>query len=126
MRIASLVLAAAVLSAPVAWAQDGPVVIKAATVLDGTGRILRNTALVVNNGRIARIDASAQGTTYDLTGLTVMPGWIETHAHIASHFDRETGRIHNDAESRGETLDQALLYTMENAYKILMSGFTTV
>jgi imidazolonepropionase-like amidohydrolase len=102
------------------------VVIKAATVFDGTGKILRNTAIVVNNGKIARIDPAAQGTTYDLTGLTVMPGWIETHAHIASHFDRDTGRIHNDAESRGETLDQALLYTMENAYKILMSGFTTV
>jgi imidazolonepropionase-like amidohydrolase len=102
------------------------VVIKAATVFDGTGKILRNTAIVVNNGKIARIDPAAQGTTYDLTGLTVMPGWIETHAHIASHFDRATGRIHNDAESRGETLDQALLYAMENAYKILMSGFTTV
>src|SRR5262245_44728616 len=99
MRIASLMLAAVVVFAAAAWAQDGPVVIKATTVLDGTGRILANTAIVVNNGRIARLDPSAQGTTYDLTGLTVMPGWIETHAHIASHFDRETGRIHNDAES---------------------------
>ncbi|HEY6362853.1 MAG TPA: amidohydrolase family protein [Vicinamibacterales bacterium] len=126
MRIASLMLAAAVVSTPAAWAQDGPVVIKAATVFDGTGRILRNTAIVVSNGRIARVDPSAQGTTYDLAGLTVMPGWIETHAHIASHFDRETGRIHNDAESRAETIDQTMLYTMENAYRILVSGFTTV
>ena len=63
---------------------------------------------------------------YDLTGLTIMPGWIETHAHIASHFDRDTGRIHNEVDSRAETLDQAMLYTMENAYRILMSGFTTV
>jgi imidazolonepropionase-like amidohydrolase len=115
MKIARLILAAAAVSAPAAWAQDAPVVIKAATVFDGTGKVLRNTAVVVNNGKIARIDPAAQGTTYDLTGLTVMPGWIETHAHIASHFDRDTGRIHNEAESRGETLDQALLYTMENA-----------
>ena len=126
MKIASLILACAVVAATAAFAQDGPVVIKGATVFDGQGGVLRNTAIVVNNGRIARIDPSASGTTYDLTGLTIMPGWIETHAHIASHFDRDTGRIHNDAESRSETIDQAMLYTMENANRMLMTGFTTV
>ncbi len=126
MKITSLVLATAVMAATAAFAQDGPSVIKAATIFDGKGGILRNTAIVVNDGRIVRLDPSAQGTVYDLTGLTIMPGWIETHAHIASHFDRDTGRIHNEVDSRAETLDQAMLYTMENAYRILMSGFTTV
>jgi imidazolonepropionase-like amidohydrolase len=126
MRIARLTLALVLVAASAAFAQDGPVVIKGATIFDGKGGILRNTSIVVNNGRIVRIDPAAQGTTYDLTGLTIMPGWIETHAHIASHFDRDTGRIHNDAESGSETVDQAMLYTMENAYRILMSGFTTV
>ncbi len=126
MKITSLVLATAVMATTAAFAQDGPAVIKAATIFDGKGGILRNTAIVVNDGRIVRLDPSAQGTVYDLTGLTIMPGWIETHAHIASHFDRDTGRIHNEVDSRDETLDQAMLYTMENAYRILMSGFTTV
>ncbi len=125
MRIASLTLAAAVIAVTAASAQDGPVVVRGTTVFDGKGGILRNTAIVVSDGRIARIDPAAQGTTYDLAGLTIMPGWIETHAHIASHFDRDTGRIHSDAGSR-ETIDQAMLYTMENAYRILLSGFTTV
>ena len=126
MRIASLTLAIAVIAATAAFAQDAPVVIKGATIFDGRGAILTNTAIVVSDGKIVRIDPSAQGTTYDLTGLTIMPGWIETHAHIASHFDRGSGRIHSEAESRSETIDQAMLYTMENAYRILMSGFTTV
>jgi imidazolonepropionase-like amidohydrolase len=60
-----------------------------------------------------------------LGDLTLMPGWIDTHAHIASHFDRDTGRAHS-AETKGETPQQAMLYAAENAYKILMSGFTTV
>ena len=107
MKITSLVLATAVMAATAAFAQDGPAVIKAATIFDGKGGILRNTAIVVNDGRIVRLDPSAQGTVYDLTGLTIMPGWIETHAHIASHFDRDTGRIHNEVDSRAETLDQS-------------------
>jgi imidazolonepropionase-like amidohydrolase len=126
MNIASLALACAVVAATAAFAQDAPVVIKGTTIFDGKGGVLRNTAIVVNNGRIARLDPAASGTTYDLTGLTIMPGWIETHAHIASHFDRDTGRIHNEVESRSETIDQAMLYTMENAYRMLMTGFTTV
>ena len=126
MRITSLTLVTSLIAATGAFAQAGPVVIKSATIFDGRGAILRNTAIVVNDGKIIRIDPSAQGTTYDLTSLTIMPGWIETHAHIAAHFDRDTGRIHNEAESRSETLDQAMLYTMENAYSMLMSGFTTV
>jgi imidazolonepropionase-like amidohydrolase len=126
MRIASLTLAVTLIGASGAFAQDRAVVIRGATILNGTGAVLRNTAIVVSDGKIARIDPSAQGTTYDLAGLTIMPGWIETHAHIASHFDRDTGRIHNDVESRSETVDQAMLYAMENAYRILLSGFTTV
>jgi imidazolonepropionase-like amidohydrolase len=125
MRIAGLALAITVIAGTAALAQDGPVVIRGGTVFDGKGGILRNTAIVVDEGRIVRIDPAAQGTTYDLTGLTIMPGWIETHAHIASHFDRDTGRIHDNA-GRAETIDQSMLYAMENAYRMLMSGFTTV
>jgi imidazolonepropionase-like amidohydrolase len=126
MRIATLTFAALIAAATGAFAQDGPVVIKGATILDGRGGTLRNTAILVNGGRIVRIDPAAQGTTYDLGGLTIMPGWIETHAHIAAHFDRRTGRIHNDADSAGETLDEAMLYAFENAYAMLLTGFTTV
>ncbi|HUR32828.1 MAG TPA: amidohydrolase family protein [Vicinamibacterales bacterium] len=57
--------------------------------------------------------------------MTLMPGWIDTHVHIANHFDRVTGRMHSD-QSKPETPEEATMYLMENAYNVLMSGFTTV
>jgi imidazolonepropionase-like amidohydrolase len=107
----------------VAQSQTRPVVVRASTVLDGRGGILRDIALVIDGSRIVRIDAKALQATYDLRGLTVMPGWIDTHTHIANHFDRETGRVHSNV---GETPQQAMLYAMENAYNTLLAGFTTI
>ena len=59
--------------------------------------------------------------TYDLTGLTVMPGWIDTHVHLGWHFNRE-GRL----EQGKATPEQSALYAEGNAYATLMGGFTTV
>ena len=115
---------AALLAAPTASvAQDGPIVIRADHVLDGKGATLTNTSIVVQGSRISRLDPSAQGVTYDLRGLTVMPGWIDTHAHIIQHFDRKTGKTPGRGE---ETPAEQALYAAENAYRTLMAGFTTV
>src|SRR3989442_14315695 len=87
------VFVVATLAAPVAaLAQDGPVVIRADTVFDGRGGTLTNTSIVGQGTQITRNDPAAQGVTYDLRGLTVMPGWIGTHAHILPHFHRQTGK----------------------------------
>ncbi len=106
-----------------AAAQDGPVVIKADMVLDGKGATLANTSIVVQGSRIVRLDPNGQGTTYDLRGLTVMPGWIDTHAHIVQHFDRKTGKTPRRGD---ETPQQSALYAAENAYMTLLGGFTTI
>jgi imidazolonepropionase-like amidohydrolase len=108
----------------VAQSQTRPVVVRMSTVLDGKGGILRDVALVIEGSRIVRIDSKAVQATYDLRGFTVMPGWIDTHTHIASHFDRETDRIHSPDVT--ESAQQAMLYAMENAYKTLLAGFTTI
>ena len=118
------VFVVATLAVPVAvLAQDGPVVIRADTVFDGRGGTLTNTSIVVQGSQITRIDPAAQGVTYDLRGLTVMPGWIDTHAHIVQHFDRTTGKTPRRGD---ETSQQAALYAVENAYMTLVGGFTTV
>ena len=75
--------------------------------------------------RITKIYPNAQGVTYDLKGLTVMPGWIDTHVHIDAHFDRN-GKSHSPALAKDETPEQTMLYAVENAYRVLMAGFTTV
>jgi imidazolonepropionase-like amidohydrolase len=107
---------------PLAEAQERPIVLKAATILDGKGQILRNTIIVVDAGKIARIggDAPAGAITYDLTNLTVTPGWIDTHAHIFWHFDN--GRL----AGKDESPIRAMLHATDNAIVTLNAGFTTI
>ena len=108
-RLSMFVVAALLLPAvAVAQNQARPVVIRASTVLDGKGGVLRDVALVIEGTKIVRIDSTASEATYDLRGLTVMPGWIDTHTHIADHFDRDTGKVHS--QTVGETPQQAMLY----------------
>jgi imidazolonepropionase-like amidohydrolase len=101
------------------------ITIKAARVLDGRGATLTNAAVVVQGSKIVGIERNPTRVTYDLGDMTLMPGWIDTHVHIASHFDRDTGRMHS-AQSKPETREEATMYLVENAYNVLMSGFTTV
>jgi imidazolonepropionase-like amidohydrolase len=126
MRVARTLVLASLLVPAIAGAQSQPrpIVIRASTVLDGKGAILRDIAIVVEGTRIARIDSNVSAATYDLRGVTVMPGWIDTHTHIAAHFDRETDRVHSPQVK--ETPQQAMLYAAENAYKTFMAGFTTI
>src|SRR6266571_2669321 len=103
-------------------AQDRPIVLKAETVLNGKGQILHNTIIVVEGGKIARIGGAAPpgAIIYDLTGLTVTPGWIDTHAHIFWHF--HDGRL----AGKDEPPSQALLHAVDNAIVTLSAGFTTI
>src|SRR5262249_620323 len=102
-----------------------PIVIRATTLIDGKGGVMRNASIVVQGARITRIDSGAQAATYDFKGLTVMPGWIDTHVHIDAHFD-PNGKAHSPASTKDETPQQSMLYAVENAYNVLMAGFTTV
>ena len=110
-------------------AQDPPILIRAGQLLDGAGRALGPTTIVVENGTITRIVSdSSRRPTYDLSDLTVMPGGIDTHVHIGSHFDAD-GRAHHGAPARDESPEspgQLALYFAENAYVTLMAGITTV
>jgi imidazolonepropionase-like amidohydrolase len=103
--------------------QDRPVTIRAGLLIDGTGETRRNARIFIENGKITRIDGLRGAVTHDLSNLTVMPGWVDTHVHLTSHFDLD-GRLHR-AETK-ETQGQAMLYAVANAYRTLMAGFTTV
>jgi imidazolonepropionase-like amidohydrolase len=104
-----------------ASAQDGPVVIRAGTIIDGTGKVLRNASVAIEGARIVRVDPQTGPVTYDFAGLTLLPGLIDTHVHILNHFGRD-GR----ASPEGETPAEQILYATENAYATLMAGFTTI
>ena len=123
-RLLWIAVAAGLILSEIGRAQERPIVIRAATLIDGKGGVMRNMSIVVQGSRITRIDGSAQTVTYDLKGLTVMPGWIDTHVHMDAHFD-PNGKSHSAASAKNETPQQSMLYAVENAYNVLMAGFTT-
>ncbi|MEA3246416.1 MAG: amidohydrolase family protein, partial [Gemmatimonadota bacterium] len=100
-----------------------PVVLIADRALDGRGNALRDLRIGVANGRITSLAAPANvgASTIDLRGYTVLPGWIDTHVHLDSHFDR-SGRIATDSEP----VPEAALGIANAAWATLMGGFTTV
>ena len=103
-------------------AAPAQVTIRATTVLDGKGAVLRNVRIVVQGSKIARVEPAGSGAvSYDLSGLTVMPGWIDTHVHINGHFNKQ-GR----ADTRQESPAEFGLRTEGSAWATLEAGFTTV
>lgn len=100
---------------------EPPLSIRARQIIDGTGKTITNGVVVVRNGKIGSVGQSQDPVTIDLGGLTLLPGFIDTHVHIGWHFD-DKDRYH----SGPEPAEQATLYTAENAYVTLMAGFTTV
>ena len=114
-------LSAQVAPIPKPVSPAGPVVIVTDRAFDGRGNVLRDTRIGVVDGRITSLHAVEGGTTIDLRGYTVMPGWIDTHVHLDSHFDR-AGRIATESEPPME----AALGIALASWETLMGGFTTV
>lgn len=98
------------------------VILETSTILDGKGGTLKGQRIVVSGSKIESVGTGPAKATYDLRGLTVMPGWIDTHVHLDWHFD-DTHHITNRARESRETL---VMYTAENAWLTLLGGFTTV
>ena len=121
------VLCAAGASAPAFGQPPGETtVLRAARILDGRGAVLDDRDLVVRGGRIAEIVPRGTGVgdrVYDLTALTVLPGYIDTHVHIGNHFD-DDGRVHRPEND--PSVAHLTLHGAENAYRTLMNGITTM
>lgn len=105
-----------------------PIVIRAAHVVDGRGHVNDNAGVVVDGGKIVRIETDAsklKNATIDLGNRTLMPGGIDTHVHLAWHFDKN-GRSNDGYEDSAETPQELAYFAAENAYRTLMGGVTTV
>src|SRR5215472_8196451 len=102
-------------------AQSKRIVIAASTVLDGKGRVLRDTHIVIEGSKIVAIDPKAGPVDYDLRGLTALPGWIDAHVHITWSFGKDGKNA-----GAGETTQEAAYSAASNAWTTLMAGFTTV
>ncbi|HEY6305628.1 MAG TPA: amidohydrolase family protein [Candidatus Angelobacter sp.] len=100
---------------------DQRIVIAANTVLDGRGRVLHDTDIVIEGAKIVVLDANAGPVDYDLRGLTVLPGWIDSHVHITWSFGKDGKNA-----GGGGTTQEAAYQAASNAWATLMAGFTTV
>ena len=103
--------------------EEAPVTIRAGLLIDGAGDTRSNARVFVTGSTVTRVDGLRGAVDYDLSDLTLMPGWIDTHVHLTSHFDAD-GRLHR--EGVPETSAQTMLHAVGNAYRTLLAGFTTV
>ncbi len=106
--------------------QSAPIVIRADRIVDGRGNVIQGGEVVVENGKIVRVDKTATeggAPTYDLRGYTLLPGLIDAHAHLSWYFNRQ-GRYHTRGD--GDTPVEEMLSMAANAYATLMAGFTTI
>jgi len=120
----SLVLLCLILTCNPTYSQrpsDKRIVIRAGTILDGKGNTIKNTRIVVEGDKIVALDPKAAPIDYDLRGLTVLPGWIDAHAHITWSFGNDGKNV-----GAGETTPEAAYRSAANAWATLMAGFTTI
>lgn len=96
------------------------IVIAASTVLDGKGGVLHDTRIVIDGSKIVAIDPKAEPVSYDLRGLTVLPGWIDAHVHITWSFGSD------GKNGSGGTPEEVAYRAESNAWVTLMAGFTTI
>jgi len=97
------------------------IVLAASVLLDGKGHVLRDTHIVIQDSKIVAIDPKAGPVDYDLRGLTVLPGWIDAHAHITWIFGKDGKNAGMGGTSQDDTYKAA-----SNAWLTLMAGFTTI
>jgi imidazolonepropionase-like amidohydrolase len=92
-------------------------------VIDGKGGVQRNMNIVARGSRIAEITPKTSlPVTYDLSGATLSPGWIDTHVHPNWYFGRD-GKLVPEETGPAEDI---ILNEAANNYAMLMAGFTTV
>ncbi len=128
-RVASL-LFFVIVFATTAPAQQTPpssqvTLIRAGKLVDvDAGRVLANQMILVRDGKIEAVGehlaVPTGATLIDLSKMTVLPGLIDCHTHIADTGDGEP--LHVLQKTSAETAYAAI----PNARLTLLAGFTTV
>ena len=112
-------------SASIAGAQDTPQLVRAARMLDvRTGKILANPTVLITGDLITAVNPQtppANARVIDLGDVTLLPGFIDAHTHLASEIGPNM-RL----EPVTETEVDAAYKAVKNGRITLLAGFTTV
>src|SRR2546426_7123605 len=128
MRLAPLVLS---LVAPLSLASQQPpsiTAIRAGTLLDGTGAApVKNAVILIQGERITAVGSNVPiprgAAVVDLSGYTVLPGFIDAHVHLVGHTLGDGDWYHARLV---EAPAQLALIGAAHAQQTLEAGFTTV
>lgn len=97
-------------------------------LVDGTGKVLTNAVVIVENDRIQSVSTGASAIpgnaeVIDLTRYTAIPGMIDVHTHMTYYWDQAPGT----RPGAGGRMSAATVFlAQENARKTLETGVTTV
>ena len=120
------ILVPALATAIAAQQAAAPVVmVRAARMLDVvSGQMLRDATVVVTGDRITAVNPPAPpagARTIDLGDVTLLPGFIDLHTHLAAEISATSF-----SEPVTETEVDAAYHAVKHARTTLMAGFTTV
>ncbi|MFV1988755.1 MAG: amidohydrolase family protein [Gemmatimonadota bacterium] len=130
LRIPALAVVALIAWAPIAAplrAQD-VTAIRAGTLIDGTGAPpVQNAVILIEDGRITAVGPDVSipsgARLLDLSGQTVMPGFVNAHSHLTFPL---TGSPGWETPLALRTAADFALIGAQHAREVLESGFTSV
>jgi imidazolonepropionase-like amidohydrolase/ketosteroid isomerase-like protein len=101
--------------------------IKAGRAVDGSGKVVTNAVIVIENDRITSVGTGAPppgAEVIDLSRYTIVPGLIDLHTHMTYFWDHAPGTrpLGQPRRPAGVTT----LLAAENARRTLETGVTTV
>lgn len=100
---------------------SGNITIRCGILIDGIGDQPRTIqTVVISDGRIASVSSDSGDVDLDLSGYTCMPGFIDTHTHIAEQISADDLSFYYRASAE-EIWEESRV----NAALTLAAGFTT-
>src|SRR5262245_25380705 len=131
LALAACFLALAQAQPPVQQPQSRATVVRAGRLIDpATGTAAANQIIVVQNGRITAIGANATAPAgaeiIDLSKLTVLPGLVDAHNHLALTYKMEP---ENNVYYLTYVMDSTALRAIQavsNGMQMMSAGFTVV